>query len=74
MVQQCGLQLIPSCAMIRPCICPMKPHKGHGPHQKYGDRLDYQHLPAEYLMQTTTTNEIEFNFRDAKQYWGLETS
>ena len=34
-------------------------YKGHGPHQKYGDRLDYQHLPAQYLMQTTTAKQIE---------------
>ena len=34
-------------------------YKGHGPHQKYGDRLDYQYLPAKYLRQTTTAKQIE---------------
>ena len=133
MVQQCGLQLISKLRCDAALYLPYDgPYKGHGPHQKYGDRLDYQHLPAEYLMQTTTAKQIEtridqmpclhkefsqplnvvilvkvnlqtqawahvilfssdlaftydtlidyyrlrfqieFNFRDAKQYWGLE--
>jgi putative transposase len=108
------------------------PYAGRGPHRKYGDKLDYRHLPASYLKETTVlggiqtdiyqaqmwhkefaqplniviivkTNlvtqarahvilfssdlnlgyqqlmdyyvlrfQLEFNFRDAKQYWGLE--
>jgi putative transposase len=108
------------------------PYSGHGPYRKYGDKIDYDHLPAEYLQQRTVddgietciyqmtmlhkdfaqplnvvtvvkTNlktqsraqvvlfssdldlafdqlidyyalrfQIEFNFRDAKQFWGLE--
>ena len=105
---------------------------GHGPHRKYGPRVDYRNIPDKYLKETTVeghiqtriyqaellhrefaqslnvviivkTNlqtqawahvnlfssdlqlpydklidyyglrfQIEFNFRDAKQYWGLE--
>jgi putative transposase len=133
MVRQCGLQLISKLRCDSALYLPYDGlYKGHGPHQKYGDRLDYQHLPAKYLRQTTTAKQIEtriyqmqclhkefseplnvvilvkvnlqtqawahvilfssdlelayatlidyyrlrfqieFNFRDAKQYWGLE--
>ena len=108
------------------------PYAGRGPHRKYGPKVDYDHLPGQYLKETTVeghietclyqmrvlhkefaqplnvviiakTNlrtqarahvilfssdldlayarlvdyyalrfQIEFNFRDAKQYWGLE--
>jgi hypothetical protein len=133
MVRQCGLHLISKLRCDAALYLPYDGlYQGHGPHQKYGDRLDYQHLPAKYLMQTTTAKQIEtriyhmqclhkefgqalnvvilvkvnlqtqawahvilfssdlelayatlidyyhlrfqieFNFRDAKQYWGLE--
>jgi putative transposase len=108
------------------------PYAGRGPHRKYGRKVAYDHIPAQYLKETTVegpiqtslyqapllhkefahplnvviivkTNlrtqarahvilfssdldlayaplvnyyglrfQIEFNFRDAKQYWGLE--
>lgn len=108
------------------------PYAGRGPHRKYGSKVDYDHIPGQYLKETTVeghiqtrlyqaqllhkgftqplnvvilakTNlrtqarahvilfssdlalayaplvdyyslrfQIEFNFRDAKQYWGLE--
>jgi len=108
------------------------PYAGRGPHRTYGSKLDYAHMPEQYLKETTVeghiqtrvyqahrlhkefsqalnvviivkTNlhtharahvilfssdldlasdtlrdsdslrfQIEFNFRDAKQYWGLE--
>ena len=108
------------------------PYAGRGPHRKYGHKLEYNNIPAQYLKETTVegniqtclyqaqllhkefaqalniviiakTNlqtqtrghvilfssdqeitydtlrdyyglrfQIEFNFRDAKQYWGLE--
>jgi putative transposase len=108
------------------------PYAGRGPHRKYGRKLEYNNIPAQYLKETTVkghiqtclyqaqllhkefaqalnvviivkTNlqtqswghvilfssdqeitfdtrrdyyglrfQIEFNFRDAKQYWGLE--
>lgn len=55
MVQQCGLQLIFKLRCDAALYLPYAgPYQGHGPHPKYGDRLDYQHLPAKYLMQTTT--------------------
>jgi putative transposase len=108
------------------------PYSGRGPRRKYGQKLDYQNMPSEYLKATSIDKEIktqiyqmslwhkkfadllnivvivktnlktnktahvvlfssdlelgyehmidyyrlrfqlEFNFRDAKQYWGLE--
>jgi putative transposase len=108
------------------------PYAGRGPHRKYGRKVDYGHMPEQYLKETTMEGPletccyqaqllhkefaqplnvviitkahvhtqaqahvilfssdlelayaplmdyyglrfpIEFNFRDAKQYWGLE--
>jgi putative transposase len=108
------------------------PYAGRGPHRKYGRKVDYGHMPEQYLKATTMEGpletcfyqarllhqafaqplnvviitkthvhtqaqahvilfssdlelayaplvdyyglrfQIEFNFRDAKQYWGLE--
>jgi putative transposase len=60
MVRQCGLHLISKLrcdsALYRPYA---GPYNGHGPHRKYGDKLDYQHLPDAYLKQTTTEDQIE---------------
>jgi len=107
-------------------------YAGHGPHRKYGDKVDYRHLPDQYRQATHLNGriqtcfyqaalwhkqfaqplnvvitikthldtharahvvlfssdlaltydklfdyyclrfQIEFNFRDAKQFWGLE--
>ena len=133
MVRQLGLHLISKLrhdsALYLPyqgCYC------GRGPRKKYGDKLNYQHIPGTYLKTSSTdkdietkiyqlkawhkkfadllnvvvivkTNlqthkvayvvlfssdldlsydlviayyqlrfQIEFNFRDAKQHWGLE--
>jgi putative transposase len=133
MVRQCGLHLIFKLRWDAALCFPFTgEYKGSGPHPKYGDRVDYQHIPEKYLkstivkdgIQTCTyqaqllhadfpgplnvvilvkTNlvtrswahvilfnsdlelsyeklvdyyslrfQIEFNFRDAKQFWGFE--
>jgi hypothetical protein len=133
MVHQCGLHLISKLRCDSALYLPDDgPYQGHGPHRKYGVKLDYRQLPDKCLKETTTdgpietriyqtqalhrefrqplnvvvilkTNlqtracahvilfssdlalaydklidyyrlrfQIEFNFRDAKQYWGLE--
>lgn len=133
MVRQCGLHLISKLRCDSALYLPYDgPYQGHGPHRKYGDKLDYRQLPDQCLKETITegqietriyqtqalhkefsqplnvviivkTNlqtqacahvilfssdlalaydklidyyrlrfQIEFNFRDAKQYWGLE--
>lgn len=133
MTRQCGLHLISKLRYDAALYFHYEgPYAGRGPRRKYGDRIDYDHIPDRYLRATTTaknirtdiyqaemlhkefaqalnvvviikTNlktgvrarvilfssdlhldheqiidfyslrfQIEFNFRDAKQYWGLE--
>jgi putative transposase len=133
MARQCHLHLISKLRCDAALYVPYEgPYAGHGPRRKYGRKVDYRHLPDQYLKETTVegliqtriyqahllhkefsqalnvvilvkTNlrtqaeahvilfssdlelpydtlrdyyclrfQIEFNFRDAKQYWGLE--
>ena len=133
MARQCALHLISKLRCDAALYLPYTgPYAGRGPHRKYGCKIDYGHLPVQYLKETTVeghiatrlyqmpllhkefaqplnvvilakTNlrtqarahvilfssdlglayaplvdyyrlrfQIEFNFRDAKQYWGLE--
>ena len=133
MVRQCGLHLISKLRCDSALYFPYEGHySGHGPHRKYGDKLDYRCIPDKYLKETRIEKDvqtriyqaellhkefsqplnvaiivkthlqtgawahvilfsshlqlpygqlinyyclrfqIEFNFRDAKQYWGLE--
>jgi putative transposase len=133
MVRQCGLHLISKLRYDAALYLPYEgPYRGKGRRRKYGDKLDYRHLPVRYLQSSTTDKgirtdiyqmrvwhklfadqlnvviivkthlhtektarvvlfssdldlswdklidyyrlrfQIEFNFRDAKQYWGLE--
>jgi putative transposase len=133
MARQANLHLISKLRCDAALYVPYSgPYAGRGPRRKYGHKIDYDHLPGEYLQQTTVeghietrvyqaqllhkefpqplnvvivakTNlrtharahvvlfssdldlayaplvdyyglrfQIEFNFRDAKQYWGLE--
>jgi putative transposase len=133
MVRQVGLHLISKLRYNSALYFPYEgPYSGRGPRRKYGQKLDYRHMPAEYLQATSIDKEIqthiyqlslwhkkfadllnivvivktnlhtnkrahvvlfssdlwlgyeqvidyyrlrfqlEFNFRDAKQYWGLE--
>jgi len=133
MVRQCDLPLISKLRADSALYLRYTgPYAGHGPHRKYGDKLDYGTLPEQSLRQTTVEDgietriyqmevlhkefaqalnvvimvkrnlvthksahvvlfssdltlhwekliddyclrfQLEFNFRDAKQYWGLE--
>jgi putative transposase len=133
MVQQVGLHLISKLRYHSALYVPYDgPYSGRGPRRKYGQKLNYQNIPSEYLQSTSIDKEIqtqiyqislwhkkfadllnvvvivktnlktnktahvvlfssdleleyekvidyyrlrfqlEFNFRDAKQYWGLE--
>jgi putative transposase len=133
MARQCGLHLLAKLRCDAALYFPYTgPYAGRGPRRKYGHKVDYDHLPVQYLKETTVeghietclyqmqllhkefaqplnvviiakTNlrtharahvvlfssdmaltyaplvdyyglrfQIEFNFRDAKQYWGLE--
>jgi putative transposase len=133
MARQANLHLISKLRCDAALYVPYTgPYAGRGPHRQYGPKIDYDHLPWQYLKETTVeghiqtciyqvqllhkefqqplnvviiakTNlrtharahvvlfssdldlayaslvdyyglrfQIEFNFRDAKQYWGLE--
>ena len=133
MARQCNLHLISKLRCDAALYFPYTgPYAGRGPHRQYGPKVDYDHLPVQYLKEPTVeghietclyqmrvlhkefaqplnvviiakTNlrtqarahvilfssdldlayarlvdyyglrfQIEFNFRDAKQYWGLE--
>jgi hypothetical protein len=133
MARQCHLHLISKLRADSALYWPYTgPYAGRGPRRKYGDKVDYAHMPEKHLKETTVeghiqtrlyqaqllhkefaqplnvviivkTNlrtqarahvvlfssdltlayaplvdyyslrfQIEFNFRDAKQYWGLE--
>jgi putative transposase len=133
MARPCGLHLISKLRRDTALYFPYDgPYSGRGPRRKYGDKVDYRHIPDKYLQQTmiegdiqtsiyqaqmlhkefaqplnvviiVKTNlktqarahvvlfssdlslsydklidyyslrfQIEFNFRDAKQYWGLD--
>lgn len=133
MVRQCDRHLISKLKHNSALYFPYEgPYAGRGPRRKYGDKIDYDHIPQEYLKETTLEDDIqtdiyqmtmlhrlfahplnvvvivktnlitqtkahvvlfssalelaydklidyyklrfqiEFNFRDAKQYWGLE--
>ncbi len=133
MVKQCGMHLISKLHRNSALYFPYSgKYNGCGKRKKYGNRVDYDNIPEEYLKETTCeksiqtkiyqmtllhklfpqqlnvviivkTNlktharshvilfssdldlpygklidyyslrfQIEFNFRDAKQYWGLE--
>jgi putative transposase len=133
MVRRCDYHLISKLAVNSALFFRYDgPYSGRGPHKKYGDKVNYAHLPERYRQKSTTekgicteiyqfcalhklfaqtlnvviivkTNietgacahailfsseidqtyeqiidyytlrfQIEFNFRDAKQFWGLE--
>jgi putative transposase len=133
MVRQVGLHLISKLRYNSALYFPYEgPYSGRGPRRKYGKKLDYRHLPSEYLQATSIAEgiktdiyqmsmwhktfadllnivvivkthlkthktahvvlfssdvtlgytllidyyrlrfQLEFHFRDAKQYWGLE--
>jgi len=133
MARQANLHLISKLRCDAALYVPYTgPYAGRGPHRKYGPKIDYDHLPWQYLKETmleghiqtcvyqaqllhkefqqplnvviiAKTNlrtqarahvvlfssdldlpyallvdyyrlrfQLEFNFRDAKQYWGLE--
>jgi len=133
MARQCQVPLISKLRADSALYWPYTgPYAGRGPRRKYGNKVDYAHMPEKYLKETTVeghiqtrlyqaqllhkefaqplnvalivkTNlrtqarahvvlfssdlalayaplvdyyslrfHIEFNFRDAKQYWGLE--
>jgi len=60
MVRQTGLHLICKLRCDSALYLPYDgPYQGHGPHRKYGPKLDYRHLPDAGLKQTAREGLIE---------------
>jgi hypothetical protein len=60
MVQICGLQLISKLRHDAVLCFPFNgEYKGSGPHPKYGQRVDYQHIPERYLQSITVEKGIQ---------------
>jgi putative transposase len=42
------------------------PYGGAGPYRKYGDRVDFEHIPDQYLVETRLEDQIEVRIYQAK--------
>ncbi len=69
MVRGCGLHLVSKLRHDAALYCPYDgPYANKGPQRKYGDKLDYPHLPVHYRRQTTVEQEIQTDIYQA-QMW-----
>jgi hypothetical protein len=60
MVRQVDLHLISKLRYNSALYLPYDgPYSGRGPHRKYGQKLDYQNIPSEYLKSTSIDKEIK---------------
>jgi len=60
MARQCGLHLLSKLRHDSALYFPYDgPYSGHGRPRKYGDKIDYDHLPDEYLQQVTIEDDVE---------------
>jgi putative transposase len=60
MVRQCDLHLISKLRADSALYLRYHgPYAGHGPHRKYGDKVDYRAVPDRYRHETTVEGEIE---------------
>src|SRR2546425_8545004 len=60
MAQQSHLHLISKLRYDAALYFPYTgPYAGRGPHRKYGDKVDYNNIPAQYLKETTVEGHIE---------------
>jgi hypothetical protein len=60
MVRQCDLHLISKLRSDAALHVPYGgAYQGRGPHRKYGSKLDYDAIPAQYLKHTTVEAQIE---------------
>jgi hypothetical protein len=60
MVRQCALHLISKLRCAAALYCPYTgPYAGRGPHRQYGRKIDYDHLPVQYLKETTVEGHIQ---------------
>jgi len=62
MARQCGLQLVSKLRRDSALYFVYDgPYSGRGPHRKYGDKIDYRHIPDQYLQQTSIAGDIQTN-------------
>jgi hypothetical protein len=60
MARQCGLHLIAKLRYDAALYFPYTgPYAGRGPRRTYGHKVDYDHLPVQYLTETTVEGHIE---------------
>ena len=60
MARQCGLHLISKLRCDAALYLPYTgPYAGRGPRRTYGHKVDYDHLPVQYLQGTTVEGDIE---------------
>src|SRR5215471_128780 len=67
MTRQCGMHLIAKLRCDAALYFPYTgPYAGRGPHRKYGPKIDYDHLPAQYLKETTVEGHIQTDVYQAQ--------
>src|SRR5438876_11089518 len=60
MAQQCNMHLISKLRCDAALYFPSTgPYAGRGPRRKYGRKVDYDHIPEQYLKETTVEGHIE---------------
>ena len=72
MVRQCSLHLISKLRWDGALYFPYDgPQKKRGANKKYGDKLNYNHIPEQYLKETTVTDGIQTNIYQMKMWHKL---
>jgi putative transposase len=72
MVRQCSLHLISKLRCDAALYFPYEgPQKKRGANKKYGDKLNYDHIPAKYLKETSIVDGIQTNIYQMKMWHKL---
>jgi len=67
MARQCALHLISKLRCDAAWYLPSTgPYAGRGPHRKYGRKVDYDNIPAQYLKETTVEGHIQTRLYQAQ--------
>jgi hypothetical protein len=60
MTRQCALHLLSKLRCDAALYFPYTgPYAGRGPHRKYGRKVDYDHLPTQYLKETAVEGHFQ---------------
>ena len=72
MVRQCSLHLISKLRCDAALYFPYEgPQKKRGANKKYGDKLNYDHIPDKYLKETSLVDGIQTNIYQMKMWHKL---